>query len=300
MRVTNKMTIATVLRSLRQPVESMLQRQRAISTGQRLQRPSDDPVAVSQVQAVDSELRGIAQYQRNLGDAQAMLRVTESALAEYENLLVRAKELTVQAGNGSLDVGARQAIASEIDGILESVLTVANRQTQGRYVFGGTNTLTQPFRPSRDPSGEILTVQAGDISAKIYRDVDEDTTVEANIPGDTVFGGQGNIFETLIELRDAVRTGDQTVVLGALDRLETHLNASLDARVAVGTEMQRIEAVQSQLGDRETTLRQRKGELAEADLAEEVTQLRADEVAYQAGLSAAARVLGTSLVDFLR
>jgi flagellar hook-associated protein 3 FlgL len=300
MRVTNKMAVSNVLRNLRKPVESMLQRQAEVASGNRIQRPSDDPTVVARLQTIDSDLRAIGQYQRNVSSAQSVLRASESALADYETLITRAKELTVQAGNTSLDQGARSGMASEVDQMLEAMLALANRKTQGRYLFGGTNTRSEPFRATRNEAGEITSVQAGDISSEITRDVDEETAMSVNVPGSAVFGGDSNIFKTLIALRDALRSSDQTVVLATLDRLDALLDTSLDARVAVGAKMERLDSVQNQLADRELVLRQQKADLAEVDLAEALTELRAEEVAYQAALGAASRILSTSLVDFLR
>lgn len=300
MRVTNKMTTASVLRSLSRPLESMFRRQAEIATGKRLQKPSDDPAAVSELQGIETELRGIEQYKRNITSAQSLYRASESALADYGSLLVRAKELTVQAGNGTLDVTAREAMAAEVDGLLESVLALGNQRSQDRYLFGGTNTKDEPFRAARDSSGKIVSVTPGDISASIARDVDEETTMAVNVPGDMVFSGDANIFETLIQLRDAIRSNDQPVVLGALDRLEGSLTASLDARAVVGASLERLDSVQNQLENREIGLQQRSADLSDVDIAEAVTQLQADEVAYQAAAGAASRILGMSLVDFLR
>ncbi len=300
MRVTNKMAITTVLRSLRKPVDSMLKRQTEITSGTRVQKPSDDPTVISRLQSIDSGLRAIAQYRRNLDSARSVLRDGESALADFETLVTRAKELTVQAGNSALDSGARSAIAAEVNQLLESAVVLANRKAGRRYLFGGTNTLTEPFRVTRNDAGEIVSVQAGDVSSTVTRDVDQETTVGVNVPADKVFGGDGDIFQTLIALRDAVRKSDQTTVLKTLDRLNTVLDRSIDARVAVGSKLERLDAIQSQLEDREAAFRQRRADLADVDLAEALTRLSAEEVAYQVSLGAAARILGTSLVDFLR
>ncbi|MDI9245213.1 flagellar hook-associated protein FlgL [Marinobacter sp. CHS3-4] len=112
--------------------------QEQISTGQRVNRPSDDPVAAARILKLDQELQRIETYQRNTDLAENRLEQEENALDRSIDVIQRVRELTVQAGNGSLSANDRRSISAEIKERLGQLADIANtRDASGEYIFSG-------------------------------------------------------------------------------------------------------------------------------------------------------------------
>src|SRR5690606_5428221 len=115
------------------------------SSGIRLHRPSDDPLAVSRVMRFDSELVDIERFLSNALDARDWLGATDAVLQEMHDALHRGRELVILAANDTFSETDRLAAADELDQLLDHLFGVANTQYKGRYLFAGTETLTKPF-----------------------------------------------------------------------------------------------------------------------------------------------------------
>ena len=121
--------------------------QEQVATGKRIQTPSDDPGAASEIIRLRSDLNQVASYQRNADRAISALSFEESAITGAESVLQRARQLAVQGANdGSLSAGDREIIASEIDGLRDSLLNIGNtRNADGEYIFAGDTVNTEAF-----------------------------------------------------------------------------------------------------------------------------------------------------------
>jgi flagellar hook-associated protein 3 FlgL len=109
-----------------------------IATGKRVNRPSDDPVAAARILKLDQEVKRIETYERNAQLANNRLGQEESAISSSLDILQRVRELTVQAGNGSLSANDRLSISSEMKERLQQLAQMANTQdASGEYIFSG-------------------------------------------------------------------------------------------------------------------------------------------------------------------
>jgi flagellar hook-associated protein 3 FlgL len=128
-------------------VQSQLAKtQEQISSGKRVVTPSDDPVAAARILQLESEQARVKQYQKNIDGAVSSLDLEESQLESVEGILVRVRELTVQAGSGALSFSERQAIAEELETRLAELGGLANtRSASGEYIFGGYKGEQEPF-----------------------------------------------------------------------------------------------------------------------------------------------------------
>ena len=127
------------------------QAQEQISTGKRVNNPSDDPVAAARILKLDQEVGRIETYQRNVGLAENRLQQEESSLSSMIDIIQRVRELTVQAGNGSLSAQDRQSISAELEQRLEELAAQANTQdSSGSYIFSGFQGEDPAFAKSVD------------------------------------------------------------------------------------------------------------------------------------------------------
>lgn len=120
--------------------------QQQIATGKRVLTPSDDPIAAARILQLESEQARTVQYQKNISGAQTSLDLEEAQLETVENILVRVRELTIQAGDGGLSRSERLAIAEELSTRLDELGALANtRSPSGEYIFGGYKGEQEPF-----------------------------------------------------------------------------------------------------------------------------------------------------------
>jgi flagellar hook-associated protein 3 len=145
MRITNNMITRQVVTNIQRNLQSVADLQNVLSTGRRFQEPGDNPTRFVESLSLRQEMSENRRFQRNITLGQTNLDLTESALATLNDRLQRARQLALQAANSSSDVNAREAIASEIEQILSDVVQQANTNFEGRFIFGGDQTLRTPF-----------------------------------------------------------------------------------------------------------------------------------------------------------
>lgn len=125
--------------------------QQQISTGKRVSTAGDDPIAASKILQLSQELEINARYTTNAIELQNRLEREDVALSSVNELLQRAQELVIQAGDGALAQEQRRFISIEMKGIVESMAQAMNsRDGNGNYIFAGLNGREQPYTQGGD------------------------------------------------------------------------------------------------------------------------------------------------------
>ena len=162
---------------------NLVDTQQQISTGKKVNKPSDDPVAAARILKLDQELRQNDSYTRNATLADNRLKQEENALQSSVDIIQRVRELTVQAGSGSLSPNDRQSIAAELKERLGQLANIANTQdASGEYIFSGFQGQTPAF--AKDGFGD-WTYQ-GDEGQRVL-EIDEGVTVPISDHGKGIF-----------------------------------------------------------------------------------------------------------------
>jgi flagellar hook-associated protein 3 FlgL len=155
MRVSSDTLRSAFLAALDDARRRVVETQHQVSTGLRINSPSDDPVAAARVAHLDASLARLDQYQANAIFARNQLGLEEEALAEAISHLQRIRELTLQGNSAGMSAGDRHVIASEIRQHREALLTIANTtDVDGRYLFAGYRESTTPFTVA--PGGNVV------------------------------------------------------------------------------------------------------------------------------------------------
>lgn len=164
----------------------MFTSQTQLTTGQRLQRVSDDPAAARRVMDLTAQREAISRHISAGERGQAWLNSSTAALSDITDSLARARELAVQGANGTLASGDRAAIAAELDAILGNVLAAANSQLDGRHLFAGTRTESLPFQLMTGTDGDQWVQYLGDQHSYAV-EVAPAVFHELTLPGSEVF-----------------------------------------------------------------------------------------------------------------
>lgn len=147
MRISTRQTFLNSISNMQNSQTKLADLQNQLSTGKRLNKPSDDPVAAAQVVKLNRELAQTEKYQENIDVTQRRLELEETILDDINTAMDRLRELTIQAGNGILNDYDRKGIATELRGMTDYLAGLMNTQdAQGEYLFAGSKGFVQPYQ----------------------------------------------------------------------------------------------------------------------------------------------------------
>jgi flagellar hook-associated protein 3 FlgL len=294
MRVTNKMTYDMIEQSLSRRTERIMKINRSIASGKRINEPSDDPLAMTRVLEYRTSLASMDQYAKNIDQGLSWLKTGESSLYEANQLLVRTKELVLSQVTGTATHETRQATAAEVLEIFEQMIQLADTRLGERFIFSGFKTDTAPF-----PSVSDYTYR-GDTGA-IQIEIAKNQKVTINLNGSEIFTDSSvSILQTLDDVVTHLRNDDVSGLEGDIDTIDSSVDHILATLAEVGAKTRQLESTKDNFEDLRLNVTELLSNLEDTDLAEAVTELSLQETAYQASLASAARLLETSLLDFLR
>jgi len=134
-----------VIFNMQRSITRFYQLQTDMSSGRRINKPSDDPTGALRDLSYRTELSKIAQYRSNVSQALNWTSTYDSVLSNMGNFVSSVKEIAVAMSNGTYDESARQASASEVRSIFEQMIQMGNSQLEDRYIFSGFRTKTKPL-----------------------------------------------------------------------------------------------------------------------------------------------------------
>jgi flagellar hook-associated protein 3 FlgL len=188
-----------------------------LSSGKQLNAPSDDPSQIAQDLAVRNSISQENQDGLNVQNASAQLTTVDGALSSLTSVMQSARSIAVQAGAGALSTTQRAALASQVDGLLQQAIGIANTKYSGKYVFAGT----------ANPSGPAVTTTGVPISSVVFNgNLDAQSeqftngaSVTTSVTLQQAFNfnapdGSPDVFQTLINLRDTLSKSTVTDASG--------------------------------------------------------------------------------------
>lgn len=277
--------------------------QQQISSGERLAKSSDDPVAAARLRTLARASDLTAVNTTNANRANSDLSLADAALSEIADNLITAKELATQAANGTLSDTERAAIGEQIANIRQNLIAMANsRDSAGHALFGGeTSGPAYTLDGSGDPvySGTASTTELS---------LGDGQSVLRGVTGPEVFdfthnGSPTDIFAVLDTLATALRsgTGDpQGAANGALDALNAGLEQITTTQTVIGGRMNWVDlnlARYERLGAMRTS---EKGQIGGVDPAAAMTELQEMMTVLEASQASFVKLANLSLFDLLR
>ncbi|MBT2657819.1 flagellar hook-associated protein FlgL [Bacillus sp. ISL-18] len=295
-RITQNMLNSNMMFNLQRSNKAMDKYQTQLSSGKKINKPSDDPVTAVRGMTYRSALNQIDQYKRNTDDGTSWMTTTDEAMDQVTQVLQRVRELTVQGENGTNDASARTAIAEELDQLKEHLGEIANSQIAGRYIFAGTAVKTPPY----DAETKQFT---NSNNQKLELQVGQNNNVQINVLGTDVFNYQGDgsqgIFKLLDQLVSEFRSTKPSTS-GSLDKLDSQIDNILKERAELGARMNRMELSASRIDGLEVSTTSLLSQEEDADISVVITNLKSQENVQKAALSVGARIIQPTLMDFLR
>jgi flagellar hook-associated protein 3 FlgL len=309
--MSTRITSSMMTRSLLSDINDVAARQdatrRQMSSGKQITKPSDDPYATARAMSLRTDLAGIKQHERNVQEAQSWMTVTDTTLSSITDLAQHARELVVQGATDTLPQTSRNAIADQIDQIIAGMKQEANATYDGRYVLAGSRTNTKPYDSTVQTTSAGTTTNdtyLGDAASQL-REIGPGVTLSVNARGDEILGGSpgssGNMLGVLRDIATHLRAGDtQSLGNDDIKALDGQIDNVLAIHARVGAGMNRLETASSRLAQIEESATSMLSNTEDADMAKVLTDYSTQQAVYQSALQAGARIVQTSLLDFLR
>jgi flagellar hook-associated protein 3 FlgL len=298
MRVTQSMLSNNMLRHISQSYERMAKTQEQLSTGKKISRPSDDPVVAMKGMSYRTNLTEVEQYKRNLSEAYNWMENSDAALDKATSVMQRIRELTVQASNGTLEDSQRQIISKEIGQLKEHLISIANTQVAGKYIFNGNDTTTQPVDFSKlNPVSQ----NGNPVKIELSKGIDIAINVNPkNIFTYTSGSTDSGLFGDIIELEKALNSTNPSDIDSFIGKLDTNIEELVSERAELGARYNRVELIDARVSEQEIIANRILSDNEDADIERVITDLKMQETVQRAALGVGARIIQPSLMDFLR
>lgn len=272
--------------------------QEQVSTGKKINRPSDGPSETRKILSLRSEGRQLDQYKSNIQTAKQSLEFSSSALQSMTELVERIQELTVQGISDNTGQLGRRTIASEINALLESIFQTSNTSKSGLYIFGGTATSTKPFTAQINSNGKISgAIYNGNRDLKRIS-VGPGINVPVNQLGVEVFVDSG-LISSIVRIRDDFSSGGKHFASGALTDLNQAFDTVINSVSNAGGVLKTLELTDNRVDETILSVIEILAETESVDLAKVILDLKEQETVLQAALASSAMLFRISILDYL-
>jgi flagellar hook-associated protein 3 FlgL len=301
-RITTQMTAQNLLANINQSMDRLSTTQQELSTGKKINQPSDDPYGTSLSLQLNNELGGLNDYANNVSDGTAWAQAGDASLSDITNAVQRIRELVVQASNGTQTQADMAASSAEVSQLIDQIKQDANTQYNGQYIFAGAATGTQPYQAG---SNDAYAGDTGQVSRMIAPNTS--VAVNANLSGvlgtgQTVAGqpaGDGKLLNTLRNVVDDMQSGNSGALSATLSQLDTNLNSLTGLTASVGATTDRLQMASSRIQSLQAADTQVLSNTQDADMAQTEVDFSTEQAALTAALQAGAHIVQQSLMDFL-
>ena len=280
--------------------------QAQIAARKQVLNPSDAPDQAAAIQRLKSVLARQDSYAKALGTIDTRLSAEDSTLSSASDMLIRVKEISIQAANDTLSPSDRQVLGVELKGLRDQLLSLANAQDNGgNYLFAGSRVRQTAF--ATDEKGQV--VYQGD-QTRMNVLVGEQRSVPINRTGSDAFvrvvrtddSGQTSgvgFFQALDDLIKGVSTSDRLAMQRGIGEVDSLHQGLLMAHAGVGTDMKSVEQQASVVEDTTLSLKTALSNIEDLDYATAITQMNKQMLALEAAQSSFAKISQLSLFNYI-
>ena len=295
MRVTEGSIAQNYLYTVGKTRERIVKLQTQLASGVKVSKSSDDPQATDTILRLTESKNLREKYKNNASEGQGFADTTAVTLGQFADVLASLKDIVVR-GSTADNPSDMATYGASVDQLLSEAVDIANTRFNGKFIFGGTQTMDAPYKLSAGRSAVEKNPKG--IDGVIEYQVGENISNQINISGEQ--GLQGTqIFDIMIQLRDSFNNGTfQSAAF--LPQVENALNHVLDQASYAGSFSEHFQAVTDNLDEQENQLTQYLSLVQDTDVAEATMKLKNEETMLDAALNTGARVIPKSLMDFLQ
>lgn len=268
-----------------------------MSTGKRVNVPSDDPGAAAAEVDNQTASAQVDQYTQNVTSVLGLMQASNSAISSVVEELNQAISIGTQGSDATMTTAQRQALAQQLQGVQASVLANANSTYEGNFVFAGTSSGAAPFAAdSSSADGYTYNGNSGVNSVGIG----EDLNIQSNMPGNQLFMHSGaDVLGSLKQLYTALESGTGAEISSATTQVTSALNYLSQQQVFYSSGISQLQSQETSLQTESVNLQSQQTALIGVDMAQATSMFTNAQTAYNAALAAAAKVLPQNLLEYL-
>lgn len=248
-----------------------------ISSGTRVNSLSDDPVAAGENVLLSSQINLDDSFSQTESSNVGMLQVTDSTLGSVVSQLTKALSLATEANNGTLNASDLQSISTQLSGIRDEVLSLANTTYANRYIFSGSQEGTTPYTLNSAVTPNTAAYNGDAVVS--YVTTPNGQKIQTNLPGSQIFNDPTNdVLQTLNNLIADFSSGTASgTAISDTTTLNSALNYVSQQRVVIDNSITQLEAAQSYTQTQRTQVTAAQTNLMQTDVAQVSTQLSTAE-----------------------
>ena len=298
MRITFNSQYRDTALALEKASERLIDSQRQVSTGKRINKISDDPTASAASVSERNSLAQVDQYTRSADSVGSRLSVVDTVLSDVVSKLTAAQTAATAARGTTATASQRAALAQELGAVRDALLDDMNTTMHGRYLFGGASVTTKPYATVAPAT--VATYQGS--NATVDAEVGNDRAVTIAFDGEAITQGTDaqDLFQTLDDLITAVNAGNNAAIGTGIAALGRAFDRATAAQTRVGNDMQVIEAQKIRLQQMTLSGNERLAKLEDVNMADAITEMQHADATYRAALGAAGTMSRVSLMDYLK
>jgi flagellar hook-associated protein 3 FlgL len=287
MRITDSILVGITARSAARNASQLATASSIAASGKRVSAPSDDPAAYGQVVRYSARLATLDARGRTATRAAGDMNLAEGTLDSAGDLLVRAREIAVEAANGLQGASDRANAGVEVVQIRQQLLALANTTGARGYLFGGTRTDVPPF----DAAGRF----AGNdnpVAIEVADGVTANAAPSSARAFTTAGVGGRDLFADLQGLADALANNDVTGIGNAISHLDDGQRQVIAARTDAGLSAERLQSAADVTSSATVAVTTARANASEGDATQVLSDLVAARTAYERGVEVTRQVLG--------
>ena len=281
--------------------------QAQVSAGKQVLNPSDAPDQAAAIQRLKSVLSKQDSYSKTLTTVKARLEGEDTTLKSVSDLLIRAKEISVQASNDTLSPQNRQALGVELQAVRDQMFSLANsKDSNGNFYFSGSRLKQPPF--AQDVLGQAT--YQGD-QTRMYVQVGDQRSIPLNRSGSNTFVGitrtdstgqksNREFFGVLDDVIAGINTSDRRAMNRGVGEMDDLLNGVSLAQANVGTDLNVVDQQNQVIDDTKLTLKTTLSNVEDLDMAEAITKMNKQMLSLEASQSSFAKITQLNLFNFIK
>ena len=307
MKISTHLMFEKATKQMTTSQNNLAKSQAQLAQGKQIINPSDAPDQASTVQRLKSILTRQDSYQTALNTVQNRLQGEDSTLSSVSDLLIRAKEIAVQANNDTLNPDNRKALGVELQVLRDQMLSLANaKDTSGNYLFAGSKVTQPPFvsvaggSPQYAGDQTRMSVMVGENRTMPINRTGTDAFVPVNrtLPDGSIQGvGFFNVMDDLIK---GVNTSDRPKMQGGLGELDSLLGGLSMARAKIGSGLKGIDQQTSVIEDAVLNLKTTLSSVEDLDYASAITKMNQQMLSLEAAQSSFAKISQLNLFNYIK
>ena len=310
MRVTSNNMMNSYLKDVQKNLQGMNKINNQISTGNQVNKVSDDPLKAVKIMNLNNEISDIERYNSNVDEVNGWLDMTDNALDKVGTLSSEIKTLLTSI-SGTFGKDEMKAVSSEVNEKIKQIGEAFNTSYGGKYIFGGSITDEPPVKVNVDENDGTVSL--------VFRNTNDEGKPNKGLSDNLnvsvsnginfnynlnliVVSNSGDAFDIFEEVSDALK-GDTADFekLGELSKkLDSYLSDILNQRSVVGARSNTIQTIKNTNEENKIEMKGVLSNIQDVDVADAFIKYKSAEMVYTASLQVTAKIFNNTILDYLR